>query len=465
MKSYFGHIYIPKRKEIFESESNNLNRDDFELIEGVRLCIDGDKFWIEAAIKLLGVEQFNILTGAFTSLGYVTLLECNVIAGNTGIGGYEAKLSCRYVLTGINISDPNNLKFNQLSITMPSLRKWFEKRVLNQVDIFEGHISLVKHENIHLIDFENFYLEVSFGISQNLNRETGLKISDFVILRIKAIEAKINLWDFLDIYKKFKKFLAFIGVFDKGEDTFTFFNNDVKDDNLDYLIPMNFHIKQYNFTNNGIRSFKEINYDFIEPELNTILQNWFNLTDLSDTIDLVLEQYFQSKLSSESFFLNSCFAIEIYHRRFKTNERYSKAEFRRIKKEILVSIQEEDVKKFFEEKLAHANEPSFRERLQSLKRDFQIVLPLTTDIDNLVKRIVNTRNHIVHRSVSKGLISGLELYYTAFYLETLTKLCVFRELGFSEKNILTLFSNSRNQIDSMYQLNERLQTGIDKSKS
>ena len=118
--------------------------------------------------------------------------------------------------------------------------------------------------------------------------------------------------------------------------------------------------------------------------------------------------------------------------RFQMNERYPKAEFRRIKKEILSNIKDEEANKFFEEKLAHANEPSFRERLESLSEDFQMVLPLTMDTNSLIKGIVNTRNHIVHRSSSKGIISGLELYYASFYLEALTKLCVFKELGFSQ---------------------------------
>ena len=34
---------------------------------------------------------------------------------------------------------------------------------------------------------------------------------------------------------------------------------------------------------------------------------------------LILEKYFQARLSRETYFLNSCFAIEIFHRRFKKN--------------------------------------------------------------------------------------------------------------------------------------------------
>lgn len=465
MQSYFGHIYIPNNKVIkSESESiENFIEEDYELIKGVRLFIDGDNFWVEAGIKMYGIEQFNLIKGAFTSLGYVTLLECNVVATSAGIGGHDAKISCKHVLTGIQINNEENLTFTQLSVTMPSLRNWLDKRVFNQINIYEGDISLIKNDTIHLSTFETFSLEVGFGINYNLNKEVGLKINDSVILRIKATDKRLTLWEFIDIYKKFKKLIAFISIFEIGDDNFTFFDNEVKHSNSDELVHLNFYTKQYNFKDNGIDAIKKVKHSYVEDNIDSILQKWYNLHDLSDSIDLVLEKYFQPKLSLESFFLNSCFAIEIFHRRFKKNERYSKAEFRRIKKEILSNIKDEEANKFFNDKLAYANEPSFRERLESFTEDFQMLLPHSFDSNDFIKRIVNTRNHIVHRSSSKGVISGLELYYASFYLEAITKLCVFRELGFNQSHILEMFSNSRDQIESMYKLNKRLQSGIQKN--
>jgi hypothetical protein len=464
MQSYFGYIYIPKNKKIdLDSEKNKpFSEVDYDLIEGVRLFIDGDNFWVEAGIKMYGIEQYNLIKGAFTSLGYVTLLECNVTATSSGIGGYDTKISCKYVLTGLQINDEENLNFTQLSVTMPSLRSWFNKRIFEQINIYDGDISLIKNDTIQLSAFERFSLEVGFGINYNLNKEGGLNINDTAILRIKARNERLTLWEFIDIYKKFKKLIAFIGVFETGEDNFTFFDKEVKHSNSNELAHLNFYRKQYIFKDNGIDAIKKVNHSIIENDIDCILQKWYNLYDLSDPIDLVLEKYFNPKLSLESFFLNSCFAIEIFHRRFRKNERYSKAEFRRIKKEILSNIKDEEANKFFNDKLAYANEPSFRERLESFIEDFQMILPHSFDINDFIKRIVNTRNHIVHRSSSKGIISGLELYYASFYLEAITKLCVFRELGFSQSHIDTIFSNSRDQIESMYKLNKRLQSGIQK---
>lgn len=464
MQSYFGYIYIPKNKKtVLDSENDKpFSEVKYDLIEGVKLYIDGNDFWVEAGVKKYGIEQYNLIKGAFSGLGYVTLLECNVIAAGTGIGGSETKLSCKYIITKIQVDNEEKLNFSQLYVIMPSLRSWFNKRIFDQVNVYDESFSLIKHDPIVLTTFEEFTLEIGFIINHNLNREKGLSINDSAILKIKARNNNLSLWDLIDIYKKFKKFIAFIGFFDEAEDIFSLYDKEIKYENIEQMIEMKFYTKQYNFKNNGIDAIKKINYDFIEQNIEVILHNWYNVNDLSDSIDLILEKYFHPKLSLESFFLNSCFAIEIFHRRFKKNNRYSKPEFKRIKNEILSKIDDLEVKSFFENKLAHANEPSFRERLESLNDDLKLVLPYTIDSNELIKSIVNTRNNIVHRSSCKGVISGLELYYASFYLEALTKLCVFKELGFNQNHINAMFTNTREQIESMYHLNRRIQTGIKK---
>jgi hypothetical protein len=447
MQSYFGHIYLPKE-------------NDFQEIEGARLFMDGDLYWIEIPFDLHATEKYNIITGAFTGFGIVTLLECTVKKTSMGAGGHEGHLSVKYILQGIQIDNEEDLFFSKLSVKMPSLRGWLNKRIFNQVNIFEDKLSLFRHEAISFGSFDKFTLEVSFYLNQSMNVETGLSVTDYVTLNIKSNDGNLRLWQFIEIYKKFKKFLAFLGAYDSKEDYFTFYNNEIKFDNQEILVPMKFFMKSYNFKNFGFDTIKTPKFDDIATDSEKILQNWFSIIDLSDSIDLILEKYFQSVLSVDSYFLNSCFAIEIYHRRFKKNERYSKAEFRKIKKSILDKIDDPVANVFFKEKLAHANEPSFKERLESLKEDFLLILPESEEVTGFIKKIVKTRNYIVHRSSSEGTISDLELYYASIYLELITKLSIFKELGFSQLHISTIFSSTRKKIEDMYHLNKRLQSGI-----
>jgi hypothetical protein len=414
MQSYFGHIFLPKD-------------DDFQKIEGVRLFIDGDDFWIEAPINLIGLEKYNLIKGAFTGLGYVSLIECNVRGTSIGVGGSEGKLSVNYILCGVQIDSEEDLNFSSLSIVMPSLRTWLNKRIFNEVNIFENNLSLFRHEPIDLGSFEKFSLEIVFSLNQSLGRETGLAVNDFVTLKIKA-NSNLSLWELIEIYKKFKKFLAFIGVYDKNPDFFTFYNKDLKYENIDSLVSMKFFMETYNFKNTGIDAVKFPKYDDIALDLNTILQAWYKDIDLSDSIDLILDRYFQTRISNQISFLNSCFSIEIFHRRYKQTDK----------------------------------ELYFKDRLKDLKEEFLLVLPQRIEFYNFIKKVVDTRNYIVHRTPKAETFSGLELFYASIYIETVTKLCVFKELGFNPLILSQMFLNSGYTIDNMFQFNNRIQTGIKK---
>jgi ApeA N-terminal domain 1 len=452
MQSYLGHIFIPK--------DNNLQK-----VEGVRLFIDSDNFWIEAPIKMYGIEQYNLLKGAFTSLGYVTLLECNVKSTSSGSGGFNCELSINYIISGVQINNEHNLNFSSLDIKMPSLKKWLNKSVFKGDFIFKKEMVVEYPDTINFGTFDNFNLSAVFGLTQNIDRENTISVKDYVTLKIKSVNDNSTIWELLEIYRKFKKFLAFINVIDTNFDSLILFENSIKHKNQEIPIQLKFYMSSYNFRNAGLDDIEAPKFEDIKNTIQDIFIKWYSKNDLFDSVNLILEKYYQSKLSRETFFLNSSFAIEIYHRRFKSNDRLPKLEYKKIKDGIIAKLETPEEKKLFIDKLAFANEPSFRDRLESLKEDFQIILPLNFDIEAYIKKIVNTRNYIVHRSSKKLTLEGLELYYAASYLEALTKLCIYKELGFSQWQILTMFSNTREQISGLYNLNNRLQTGINKKNN
>ena len=449
MQSYFGHIFLPKD-------------NDFQKIEGVRLFTDGDQFWIEASINLLGVEKYNIISGAFTGLGYVSLLECNIKETSSGDGGYEGKLSVNYILCGIQINSEDDLNFSSLYVTMPSLKKWVNKTVFKGYLIGDEKMSIEYPDTINFGDFGNFTLEAFFGFNQNHDNEKTITLKDFITLKIKAIDSNLSLWEFLDIYRKFKKFLAFINVFDKNNDSFVFFDDNFKYEFKDSPIRMKFYMSSFNFRDAGINDVRSPKFEIVQESINSILQNWYTKSEVYHSVNLILEKYFQARLSRETYFLNSCFAIEIFHRRFKKNNKLPTAEYKKLKKSIIDKLETSQEIAFFKEKLSYANEPSFRERLMSFKEYFPHILHESIDCDDFIKKVVLTRNYIVHRGSSENTISGLELYYASIYIEALTKWCVYKEIGFTDHQLLSMFEHTREHIRGLFGLNKRLQTGIKK---
>ena len=449
MQSYFGHIFLPKDNK-------------FQKIEGVRLIIDGDDFWIEASIYLFGIEKYNLIKGAFSDLGYVSLIECNVKGFTNSVGGNEGKLSVNYILCGIQIDNEDDLNFSSLSVTMPSLKKWVNKTVFKGYLIADEKMSIEYPDTINFGDFGNFTLEAFFGFNQNHDNEKTIILKDFITLKIRAINSNLSLWEFLDIYRKFKKFLAFINVFDKNNDSFVFFDDNLKYEFNDSPIRMKFYMSSFNFRDAGINDVRTPKFEIVQESINSILQNWYTKSEVYHSVNLILEKYFQARLSRETYFLNSCFAIEIFHRRFKKNNKLPTAEYKKLKKSIIDKLETPQEIAFFKEKLSYANEPSFRERLMSFKEYFPHILNDSIDCDDFIKKVVLTRNYIVHRGSSKNTISGLELYYASMYIEALTKWCIYKEVGFTDHQILSMFEHTKEHISGMFGLNKRLQTGIRK---
>lgn len=449
MQSYFGHIFLPKD-------------DNFKKIEGVRLIIDGDNFWIEASINLFGIEKYNLIKGAFSDLGYVTLIECNVKGITNSVGGNEGKLSVNYILCGIQIDSEEDLNFSSLCVSMPSLKKWVNKTVFKGYLIGDEKMSIEYPNNINFGEFGNFSLEASFGFNQNYDKEKTITLKDFITLKIKPLDSNLSLWEFIDIYRKFKKFLAFINVFDKNNDSFVFFDDNFKYGFNDSPIRMKFYMSSFNFRHAGINDVGAPTFDIVEDNINSILQNWYTKSEVYHSVNLILEKYFQARLSRETYFLNSCFAIEIYHRRFRKNSKLPTSEFKKLKKAIIDKLETQQEIDFFKDKLSYANEPSFRERLLSFKEYFPQILNDNLDYDDFIKKVVLTRNYIVHRGSSENTISGLELYYASIYIEALTKWCIYKEIGFTTEQLKTMFEYTREHINGMFILNKRLQTGIKK---
>ncbi|OAB28781.1 hypothetical protein SAMN05444395_102521 [Flavobacterium fryxellicola] len=451
MHSYFGHIFLP--------QENN-----FQKIEGVRLFIDGDAFWIEASMYLFGIEKYNLIKGAFSDLGYVSLIECNVKGFTNSVGGNEGKLSVNYILCGIQIDNEDDLNFSSLSVTMPSLKKWINKTVFNGYLIGEEKMSIKYPDNINFGEFGKFSLAASFGFNQNHDSNKTIILKDYITLKIKGTTSNLSLWEFLEIYRKFKKFLAFINVFDNDNDSFVLSDNNIKYEFNDSLVQMRFYMSSYNFKDRGIDDVRAPKFDIVQNDINSILQNWYSKSEINHSVSLILEKYFQDRLSRETYFLNSCFAIEIYHRRFKNNTKLPSSEFKKLKKAIIDKLETPQEIAFFKEKLSYANEPSFRERLKSFDDDFPFILPDNINTDDFIKKVVLTRNFIVHRGSPEGTISGLELYYASISVEALTKWCIYKEIGFTENHLLSMFQYTREQINRMFGLNKRLQTGIMKTK-
>ena len=115
------------------------------------------------------------------------------------------------------------------------------------------------------------------------------------------------------------------------------------------------------------------------------------------------------------------------------------SEFNKIKRSIRSKLETDQEIKLFNSKLIYANEPTFKDRLQSLQSEFQSITMEGFEITDYIEKIVKTRNYLVHRGSKNNIFTGLEMFYASTYLETLTKYCIMETIGINKSILDKIF--------------------------
>jgi hypothetical protein len=444
-----GYIFRPENPDVIQ--------------DSVRLEISDTKIELEYTDGSSDLSDFNkigIILGVFNGIGKVTFLDCNMSGSSLGSGANLKKYSADWMLTGVHISDWEEFKFSKCIVNIPSLydwvgisaiknRLWTEKKLYSEIP-----------DEIKLATFEKYQLLFSFGY-QSKFAKNEIHLSQYTNLKIVALENDIHLSDLLETIVHFKKFILLIANESPISETITLFNNKYKYDQDGQLIPIDLvaNPKRQNNIQLSISAtrieFKEIQNGFEE-----IIRTWYENTDLYSSVDLIIEKFLNPKLSRENDFLNSCFSIETFHRRFRKIEVFKKPEFKKIRKSIVDNIENEEVKKFINEKLSYANEPTFRTRLFDLKTRFDNILPSTVNIDDYIIKIVKTRNFLVHRTQNENVFDEFDMFYAARYIESIVRICILIELKFPENIIHKIENCNKSHLQQMYHMNKRMKTSV-----
>lgn len=441
MKIYQGRISI---------------EDQEEVIESVRLTVDDNKYEIEFSSSDRSYKNFRIIHGVFNGLGNITFIDCRNIFSESGSGAEIRRYKANYVLINALIENPSEFYFDSANITMPGLLDWTR---LYSVDYklsgdFSKNIAIKKNDDILVYTDESFSLNIYasnlVSIKRELNQTSVIESAGFEI--ISSDNNKMNIWDFIELIKELQKILLILG--NKKTD----------------ITAINFYKKDHHpikFKSNEIISIgrpstfgPEFEFKLIRDNLQTIFKNWFTKKDIHTSIDLILEKAANIQISRENFFLNSCFAIETFHRRFHNYKLFKKSEFKSIKTKVLENVENEDISKLIEQSLAHINEPNFRSRLFHFKKDFAKILPEDWDSDSYIRRIVKTRNYLVHRSSAKDIFDNFDMLYASFFIELITKISIFKILEIEDDLCKDILDKTGERIRGFYFSNKRMRFEI-----
>lgn len=444
-----GYIFRPEKSELIQ--------------DSVRLEISDEKIEFEYSdysSNLYDYNKIEVVLGVFNRIGQVTFLDCNLSGMASGSGANVKKYNVDLLLQGVHISDWQELKFSKCLVTIPSLYDWVGINAIKNRLLSENILYAENPKDVLLATFEKYQLLFSFG--HDLKTEKNeIYLKQYTNLKIVALEEDIHLREFVEIITHFKKFLLLIANKSPFSESITLFSNKYKYDNNHGLIPIELiaNSKDRNSTQLSI-SATRIEFEDIVSNFEDIIKTWYNNTNLYSSIDLIIEKFLNPNLSRENDFLNSCFAIETFHRRFRKIKIFKKTEFKRIRKSIIDKIETDEHKEFFDEKLSYANEPSFKNRLFDLKKHFENILPSNIDVDDYIVKIVKTRNYLVHRSQKNNTFNDFDMFYAARYIESIVRICILIELKVPESIIIKTVGFNKTHLEQMYYVNKKMKTSL-----
>lgn len=416
-----------------------------ELVEMVNLTISENLIEIEFNSSLRATNNVGIIKGVFNGLGTVTFLNCSVSGSSMGSGGNLIKYRSEYMFKGIHFNEINELNLDRVYVEMIGLHRWIKLPNINNDLHSNNTLTIDGIEDIDVFQNDEFSLEFCPYYSQHLKREdNSTTIKTKVSLRIKSI-TKIDFWEYLNLINEIKKIIHLLSNESTKSDSITFYTTD--NVIVDLFSEDNSSIEGKSFTNSSLK-FSEIS------NLHSLFDNWFKNQDIQTSIDLILEKSKNIKLSRENYFLNNCFAIETFHRRFRNLTLHEPSEFKKIKNQILLNLEESDIKRTIELGLSYINQPNFRMRLLDFKNDFDSILLKENTTEEYITKIVKTRNFLVHRSSIKNTFDDFDLLYSAIFLENLVKINILRLIGVEDKLLEKYISNIQGRVEDLYYANK-----------
>jgi hypothetical protein len=313
---------------------------------------------------------------------------------------------------------------------MPILKNWINKTSIKGDLIFENKIEYLGTQKFDLYKSDDIELSASLHCKQSFSRKK-INIEEYIELNFLA-NNNLNLFDLINYYRKVKILLNFFGQHHVANDYFYLKENSIIYENQDEPLIMKLYTSTVNFINNPNFNFN-FSYDDLTGCYQGIFDSWFNNSKLEDSINLISEKSFL-KLSSETYFLNTCFSLETLHRKHFKNSVYNEKEYDEIRKGILGKLNEKE-EKLFLEKLQYANEPSLRNRLKDFNDDFLITIKGEYNLNKLIGKIVSTRNYLVHRGEKRDVLENIQMLEISKAIENIVKINIFRLIGIDEEKI------------------------------
>jgi len=425
---------------------------------GAMLDLDGS--FVDGDLKKRDLEEFDIVLGISLDNKEVTLARCFVVRRS----GYfvskivpppqRSSLYVSKVFAGAHFNKLDDIRFRSVSVRYSYLDEWVGISGFD-IEYTEKGVNVRYEQKSPIESWINTDYKLSIGFAYEGPTSTPVQkeamIRQTTYITIECMQEK-PLDEYLDLVHRIQNFLT-LAVSEPVYPLELIGNTQLARTELNGHPPIYEPVKIYYgrfFVSTQERDFPWFDMLFtfrdIFVEFNTFIGNWFkNVAELGSAIDLYFGSLYNPHTYLEHQFLTVVQALESYHRTKIRREELSVDEHAKRIAEIMGSAPSKH-KEWLEEKLRYSNELVLRKRLKELLDAYpEIVSSIEDEKDNLVDRVVATRNYLTHHdsALKERAAEGKKLPALTQKMQVLLQACLLTALGCGNDMIWSLFQKNR----------------------
>lgn len=399
-------------------------------------------------------DELKRVVGHIEKHGLVTLDDCFYKKKNIAFGGIsKSTIHVNRAFIGVAYEDDEVVLFDKLKFSVEGIDEWiglsgikveheFEKRTASITYTPPEEISLILNNGMNLLITFAWTLPGFPHLKEaRITQKTYFEISS---------ETKCPLSEFISIAYKITTLLGFAIDNTVCIEKVTAKSDDITQDIGDRKtapVPISVYYASLPYTNKVPRIDRHrmlFVFRQLGEDAGRIFNNWI---DAYDVIDPALNLYFSSKTGAHKYldgkFLSLAQGLETYHRRMSNEKIMDDVVFQELTEQIIEKCPEE-YQEWLSARLLYGNEVSLSRRLKSIIGPFKHLLGTSKERNKLIRSIVDTRNYLTHydAELERKAASGRELWVLCLRMEAIFQLHLLQVLGFTNKEVQSVFDNS-----------------------
>jgi hypothetical protein len=416
-------------------------------------------------------RNIDVILFTTTSNEEFTFAKCFCYGHNIGDSVWEAK----YSIFGQLFTSFDDLKFHSIIISCEYLNEWIGITGFNrkkQKSIRKHTIEYIQPKSVKFKIDKNIKGSFIFNTMFHTYPIHKTGITESIKIKLESTKTVATLQDIVDKKASLEEGVSLTELFEYAFKMVNFLtvvyhqpcvitNIEVESRKYFTLAPAGYFPStldvsfEYNKPVHHRKLFRPlITYQDLKPKINKIIPRWFTkLHTLEPVFNILIESYTKANGTVENNFLNISQAIETLHRRTRKNTKLQPKQH----KKMLASVKNKlNIKQneFFQDIFAFSNEPSLKNRIDSLfgEFDLEFIKKLIPNKDKFSQDFRNCRNYYTHYShtLEKKRLSGVSLYYLTERAKVLLIVYILFEIGFSKQEINKYFKRGESKIFHLY---------------